>query len=1244
MSQPDKMEPGYTLLWVGNRAPGARSYTMLLDHVGDVVWYQELDAGDIRQLPNGNLFYQFQGGAAEATLLGEIVRSWHPAGTTETPLPDSIEVDSPDDHPIFFHHEVFPTEHGTILTLDRVDRLVQGYPTSDTDPDAPTADTVVIDEPIVEFDMETGEILHYYSLVDMLDPRRIGFNSVAPQPPCPARNPECKADWVHDNAIIYDSSDDTYIVSLRHQDAVIKVRRATGELVWILGNHWGWSPEFEPYLLTPVGTPFVWQYHQHAPMLTPEGTLLLFDNGNNRAMPFEIDPDTGEPVEPIADADNFSRAVEYLIDPATMTVRQIWESKGNAGVDLYSRFISDADWLPETGNVLITFGGISFVDHVATNGNAVRIIEVDRNTPATTLFDLSIQATDPESPGYTVYRSERIADLYSHLTVALVADTPSPAQLGTVGTVRFTATATGGSGSYDYQFWVRDPSGNWAVVQLYGNGNTFDWAPPSAGNWVVAVGAKNLGSPAVSEADTARSFKVVNGPPPPPAPVLEVSFDGGADGFTYIDDAFRTTNQPTYASGSHVPDQGFSGGGLRVLLGGVDNADIQHMSGGWRRTFTLATSGEVNLTFRYKLTQMPEYEIDELSQVLVRVDETLVGATPNDYVAQVVGDGEGGPSLTTGWVQVVSHLGTLGAGEHTLTIGGYNNKKTFNDETTEVMIDDIVVQPTSAPLPPAPILEVSFDGGADGFTYIDDAFRTTNQPTYASGSHVPDQGFSGGWLRVLLGGVDNADIQHMSGGWRRTFTLATSSEVNLTFRYKLTQMPEYEIDELSQVLVRVDETLVGATPNDYVAQVVGDGEGGPSLTTGWVQVVFHLGTLGAGEHTLTIGGYNNKKTFNNEITEVLIEDVVIQPTSAPPSPAPILEVSFDGGADGFTYIDDAFRTTNQPTYASGSHVPDQGFSGGGLRVLLGGVDNADIQHMSGGWRRTFTLATSSEVNLTFRYKLTQMPEYEIDELSQVLVRVDETLVGATPNDYVAQVVGDGQGGPSLTTGWVQVVFHLGTLGAGEHTLTIGGYNNKKTFNDETTEVLIDDIVVQPTSAPLPPAPILEVSFDGGADGFTYIDDAFRTTNQPTYASGSHVPDQGFSGGGLRVLLGGVDNADIQHMSGGWRRTFTLATSGEVNLTFRYKLTQMPEYEIDELSQVLVRVDETLVGATPNDYVAQVVGDGEGGPSLTTGWVQVVSHLGTLGAGEHTLTIGGYNNKKTFNDETTEVLIDDVTLE
>ncbi len=47
---------------------------------------------------------------------------------------------------------------------------------------------------------------------------------------------------------------------------------------------------------------------------------------------------------------------------------------------------------------------------------------------------------------------------------------------------------------------------------------------------------------------------------------------------------------------------------------------------------------------------------------------------------------------------------------------------------------------------------------------------------------------------------------------------------------------------------------------------------------------------------------------------------------------------------------------------------------------------------------------------------------------------------------------------------------------------------------------------------------------------------------------------------------------------------------------------------------------------------------------STGWVLVTENLGTVPTGTYTITIGGFNNKKTFNNEVTQVLIDDVTLE
>jgi hypothetical protein len=173
--------------------------------------------------------------------------------------------------------------------------------------------------------------------------------------------------------------------------------------------------------------------------------------------------------------------------------------------------------------------------------------------------------------------------------------------------------------------------------------------------------------------------------------VIDAHFDVDADGFTYADDAFRATAQPAYASGTRIATGGFSGGGLRVALGGIDNAVITSMSGGWSRTFDLPRSGRLQVSLRMQVTQSSEYEANELSQGLVSIDGALVGIAPNDFVSQIAGDGNGGTPRTTGFQLVTLDLGIRAAGSHRLTLGGFNNQKTLNDESTEVLIDDVLL-------------------------------------------------------------------------------------------------------------------------------------------------------------------------------------------------------------------------------------------------------------------------------------------------------------------------------------------------------------------------------------------------------------------------------------------------------------------------------------------------------------------------------------------------------------------------
>jgi hypothetical protein len=174
----------------------------------------------------------------------------------------------------------------------------------------------------------------------------------------------------------------------------------------------------------------------------------------------------------------------------------------------------------------------------------------------------------------------------------------------------------------------------------------------------------------------------------------------------------------------------------------------------------------------------------------------------------------------------------------------------------------------------------------------------------------------------------------------------------------------------------------------------------------------------------------------------------------------VFSATFDTSQDGFTYADDTFRSTTQPTYASGARLTSGGVTGGALRVRVGGVNDNDILRMSGGWRRSFTLAAPTALTLTVQLKVTQTAHYESDESSDGLLSVDGVLVGTGGTDRLSRVVGDGNGGAARTTGFQLHTLDLGTLAAGSHTITIGGYNSKKTLADESTDIVLDDVVLR----------------------------------------------------------------------------------------------------------------------------------------------------------------------------------------
>ena len=336
---------------------------------------------------------------------------------------------------------------------------------------------------------------------------------------------------------------------------------------------------------------------------------------------------------------------------------------------------------------------------------------------------------------------------------------------------------------------------------------------------------------------------------PDPTPVAncngQVNFASGTNGYSFINDP----QTPAYTSSS------VSGGALNVAVGGVDNADITNMEGAWQQQCESSSSGNVTISVNGSLTQANSYEANEFSQVLLRVNgnETVL--------ATVTGDGNGGPTISTG-VQEFTVDTTLSAGANTIELVCFNNLKTFNNEVSNCSFTSIEI----ADAVPDDILDTDFNSDFGGFSFVDD----NSDPAYSDGSRTSNGGVdNSGGLVVTLGGVDNADINNMEASWTRGFTTPQSGQFILSLDANLVQAPDYEANESSEVGIMINGQSL------TLNQVAGNGNGGGNVSTGFQSYNVSF-TVGAGNHTVSLFCRNSAKTFNNEETECTFDNVVIQ--------------------------------------------------------------------------------------------------------------------------------------------------------------------------------------------------------------------------------------------------------------------------------------------------------------------------------------------------------------------------------
>lgn len=110
-----------------------------------------------------------------------------------------------------------------------------------------------------------------------------------------------------------------------------------------------------------------------------------------------------------------------------------------------------------------------------------------------------------------------IAQAQAISTLGIAASKPTPQRLSSAGTVVFAATASGGSGSYEYQFFLKTGAGPYVAVgdttTDYSAANTWSWTPTVATSYSVRVYARNLGSAAIFEKLVYLAYSVLVDPP-----------------------------------------------------------------------------------------------------------------------------------------------------------------------------------------------------------------------------------------------------------------------------------------------------------------------------------------------------------------------------------------------------------------------------------------------------------------------------------------------------------------------------------------------------------------------------------------------------------------------------------------------------------------------------------------------------------------------------------------------------------
>jgi arylsulfate sulfotransferase len=258
------------------------------------------------------------------------------------------------------HHDFVMLSNGHLIVLASTQQVISGTP--------------VTGDVIIDLDQNHNPVW-LWNEFDHLDTNR---------------RPYMYPDWTHTNAVLYSPDDGNLIISIRHQNWLVKVDYANGtgagDIIW----HLGYQGDFT---LAGGTDPTNWFYAQHGPSFVTTNTtgdfsLILFDNGDDRVFPIGVT--CSAPGEP---ACLYSTVPLLELDETAMTATLGFHPTAPT----YSFFGGNA--------AVLKNGNVEYCESAGGPGTAGDIYEVTQDSSAQTVWHMLIT-------GQYAYRGQRIPSLY----------------------------------------------------------------------------------------------------------------------------------------------------------------------------------------------------------------------------------------------------------------------------------------------------------------------------------------------------------------------------------------------------------------------------------------------------------------------------------------------------------------------------------------------------------------------------------------------------------------------------------------------------------------------------------------------------------------------------------------------------------------------------------------------------------------------------------------------------------------